>query len=93
MVMKLLMTKDQYAPKPSSSHGKCINTEELDKFLAEEHTVIKSNMDDKKGYFYAAFYDRNYFWGKVLNVFSPDSDSDATDVEIRFLRYRGGLSR
>ena len=58
-------------------------------FLKEEMSAIESALDDdKKGFFYATFYDQKYFWGKDQNVFSEDSDSNATHTEMKFLRYR-----
>ena len=50
--------------------------------------IKKALDDDKKGFYYAVFYGKDYYWGKVLNVFANDSDDDAEKVEMTFLRYK-----
>ena len=44
--------------------------------------------DDKKGQYYAVFYDERYYWWKVLNVFADDVGSDVHSVEFSFLTYK-----
>lgn len=50
--------------------------------------VKKSLDDDKKGFYYGVYYGNNYYWGKVLHVFSDDGDNDADQVEMTFLQYK-----
>ena len=57
--------------------------EKLEKIVSEARRSLD---DDKKGHYYAAFYDERYY--KVLNVFSDDVDSDVHSVEFSFLTYK-----
>ena len=59
--------------------------ENLGKIAAE---ACRSPDDDKKGYYYAAFYDKRYYWGKVLNVFADDVDNYVHSVEFLLLTYK-----
>ena len=34
------------------------------------------------------FYDKRYYWGKVLNMFAQDTDSDVHSAEFSFLTYK-----
>ena len=34
------------------------------------------------------FYDKRYYWGKVLNMFAQDTDSDVHKAEFSFLTYK-----
>ena len=58
--------------------------EKLEKNATE---ACRSLDDDKKGQHYAVFYDERYYWGKVLNVFADDVDSDVYSVEFSSLTY------
>ena len=44
--------------------------------------------DDKKGLYYAVYYDQRYFGGKVVNVFAEDANEDVEMVEMTFLQYK-----
>ena len=59
--------------------------EKLEKIASEARRSLD---DDKKGQYYAVFYDDRYYWGKVLNVFANDVDSDVHSVEFSFLTYK-----
>ena len=59
--------------------------EKLEKIASEARRSLD---DDKKGQYYAVFYDERYYWGKVLNNFADDVDSDANSVEFSFLTYK-----
>ena len=59
--------------------------EKLEKIASETRRSLD---DDKKGQYYVVFYDERYYWGKVLNVFADDVDSDVHSVEFSFLTYK-----
>ena len=61
--------------------------EKLEKVTSEAH---RSPDDDKKGQQYAVFSDDRYYWGKVLNMFFDDVDSDVHSAGFSFLTYKMG---
>ena len=67
------------------SNSELSEKEKLEKIVSE---ALRSLDDDKKGQYYAVFYDERYCWGKVLNVFAGDVDSDVHSVEFSFLTYK-----
>ena len=59
--------------------------EKLEKVASEARRLLD---DDKKGQQYAVFCDDRYYWGKVLNMFFDDVDSDVHSSEFSFLTYK-----
>ena len=50
---------------------------------------IQSELDDdKRGMYYAVYYDQRYFWGNLTKFFAEDVESDVTAVKIKFLQYK-----
>ena len=57
--------------------------------LLDAINIVVATLDDKKkGLYYAVYYGQRYYWGKVMKVFAPDVELDATDVEMSFLTYK-----
>ena len=80
---------DTESTSEAETQSESNNSKELKKLHHTLLNVQKSMDDDKKGFFYAVYYEQNYCWGKFRKCFANDSMDDVITVEFSFLRYRG----
>ena len=73
-------------PPNLESLRKSTTADDMKGIIVDE--VQKGLDDDKKGLYYAVYYDQRYFWGKLVNVFAEDKDEDVDMVEMTFLQYK-----
>ena len=77
---------------PSSEEESNDDEEEIDdktEFSKTTDLLVKDSLDDVNiGKFFAVYWPkpRSYYWAKLLKVFANDSEEEADEVEMQFLK-------